>query len=213
MQKLVIIVAGCLALCPPNMALGQATEAGVDPADQIGFWVHIGGAVRNGGLYNLGSAVTLSWNTAFDAETSSGLYYNVRIGTTSDGNEISAGMALTPDGTRLIPALGNAGQNLSITTTVPPGLYYYSVQTIDNVFAGSPWATEQTIDTRPIIAQGPAALTFNSTIGDPGPATQTATIQNTGIANTTLRWVASTDKPWLQVTPYSGSKQPKHPTW
>ncbi|GAG43799.1 unnamed protein product, partial [marine sediment metagenome] len=57
--------------------------------------------------------------------------YNLRVGTTPGGDEVSAGMAEGASGWRRIPALGNAQQRLSWTLKgLPPGTYYWSVQAI-----------------------------------------------------------------------------------
>jgi len=90
--------------------------------------------------------VTFSWNAADDDETpQAGLCYNLRVGTTSGGDEVSSGMADAGTGFRRVPALGNAQENLSWTIALPPGTYFWSVQAVDAAFAGSPWAPEETV--------------------------------------------------------------------
>jgi len=90
--------------------------------------------------------VTLSWQATTDLQTpSEGLSYNLRIGTTPGGGEVLSGMA-GADGLRRVPSPGNAHQRLSWTIhNLVPGDYYWSVQAIDTAFAGSMWATEQTL--------------------------------------------------------------------
>jgi hypothetical protein len=92
--------------------------------------------------------LTLNWDAASDAETPApGLTYNVRIGTTLGGDEIFAGMADATSGYRRVVHMGNAGHRLSWSIELgpnPPPLYW-SVQAIDAAFAGSPWATKETI--------------------------------------------------------------------
>jgi hypothetical protein len=96
-----------------------------------------------------GSDVTFSCNAATDPETPQpGLTYSLRVGTTSGGNEIMSGMAIVDggdDGKRLVPALGNCQHNTSWMLCLPPGTYHWSVQAVDGAFAGSPWATEETV--------------------------------------------------------------------
>ncbi len=47
------------------------------------------------------------------------------------------------DGTRLLPQMGNAGERTSYTLKdLPAGTYYWSVQAIDNGFAGSTFSSE-----------------------------------------------------------------------
>ncbi len=92
-----------------------------------------------------GTEVTFSWQAATDAETPApGLTYNLRVGTTAGASDVVAPMSL-PDGTRLVPALGNAFHNTAWTLDLPPGTYYWSVQAVDHAFAGSPFAREQSL--------------------------------------------------------------------
>jgi len=98
-------------------------------------------------------AVALSWDEATDNETmQDGLTYNLRVGTVPRTSDILAPMAVdttsAPNhGYRRIPALGNTNHNTSWTiSNLPIGTYYWSVQTIDNAFAGSPFATEQSFE-------------------------------------------------------------------
>lgn len=87
----------------------------------------------------------LTWSAASDNETpTSGLNYNLRVGTTMGGSQIVSPMSITTTGYRTIPAIGNAGSILTKTlNNLQPGTtYYWSVQAIDTAFAGSPFATE-----------------------------------------------------------------------
>ncbi len=86
----------------------------------------------------------LSWNAASDAETAAaGLTYNVRLGTTPGGIDVVSPMADIATGYRRIVALGNADQRLAFNVSgLADGVYYWSVQSIDNNFAGSPFANE-----------------------------------------------------------------------
>lgn len=91
-----------------------------------------------------GTSVTLQWNAAQDAQTPApGLTYNLRVGTTPGGTDVVSPMALPATGHRLLAARGNAGHNLQWTLkNLPPGTYFWSVQTIDNSYKGSPFAPE-----------------------------------------------------------------------
>ena len=71
-----------------------------------------------------------------------GLTYNLRVGTTPGGSEITAAMADDASGYRRVPALGNANHNLSWTLDVPAPPVYWSVQALDAGYAGSAFATE-----------------------------------------------------------------------
>ena len=46
-----------------------------------------------------------------------------------------------------MPAPGNANHGTSWSLAVPHGVYYWSVQAVDAAFAGSPFATEEVVDT------------------------------------------------------------------
>ena len=90
-----------------------------------------------------GGTVSLSWNPpADDLTPSTGLNYNLRIGTTPGASDVLAPMALT-DGLRLLPVLGNAQTGTNAVMNLPFGRYYWSVQAVDTGFAGSPFAAEQ----------------------------------------------------------------------
>jgi hypothetical protein len=70
------------------------------------------------------------------------LSYNVRIGTTPGGSDVLSPMSL-PNGTRLLPQLGNAQAKTFLKFGYVPGTaYYWSVQAIDTAFAGSPFSAE-----------------------------------------------------------------------
>ncbi|MEG4545098.1 FG-GAP-like repeat-containing protein [Microcoleus sp. Aus8_D2] len=90
-----------------------------------------------------GNKVTFNWSKATDAQTpTDGLSYNLRVGSTPGGKDILAPTSLD-DGTRQIVGLGNTSQNTSWQlNNLSPGKYYWSVQSIDNAWAGSPFATE-----------------------------------------------------------------------
>jgi hypothetical protein len=104
-----------------------------------------------------GATVSLSWNPPADDRTpSTGLNYNLRIGTTPGASDVLAPMALT-DGLRLLPALGNAQTGTNAVMNLPFGRYYWSVQAVDTSFAGSPFAVEQQFTIGPRIF-GPLLL-------------------------------------------------------
>jgi hypothetical protein len=91
----------------------------------------------------------LSWSRATDPEQSSGLTYNVRVGTAPGLGDVVSPMSLS-DGHRLVPRRGNAewNTNFFLAALEPGRTYFWSVQAIDNSFAGGPFATE-TIFTLP----------------------------------------------------------------
>jgi PGF-pre-PGF domain-containing protein len=90
--------------------------------------------------------LNLTWGGGFDSETGPfGLYYNMRVGTIPDGNDIVSGVY----GGSSNPAsgyFGNMMQRKSILLNVhldPGQTVYWSVQTIDTGLAKSSWSTEQ----------------------------------------------------------------------
>ena len=89
------------------------------------------------------NTVFLSWQPATDAEQTAGLTYNVRIGSAMGAVDVLSPMSAA-DGWRLVPKTGNAGW---LTHKLVSGLqrgqtYYWSVQAVDNCYAGSAFATE-----------------------------------------------------------------------
>ena len=91
-----------------------------------------------------GLDVTFSWSPGSDAECgASGLSYNLRVGTSPGSGNIFSGLA-SSTGYRRVAALGNVGKRLSWTLhRLPVGPIYWSVQSIDSVYAGLTWATER----------------------------------------------------------------------
>ena len=113
------------------------------------------------------SRVTLSWETAEDVETPSpGLSYNLRIGTTPGGSEITSAMANASDGYRHVPAPGNANQARTRTIETSSSPIYWSVQSIDSALAGSRFSPEQV--TSPDTTTIPEAVPF-TTLSPPLP--------------------------------------------
>ena len=89
--------------------------------------------------------VSLSWDKASDAETPQiTLTYNIRVGTTTGGSDIVGPMASLTDGYRRKPAIGNTELKNDgyVIKGLSQGTYYWSVQAIDQVYSGGPWATE-----------------------------------------------------------------------
>lgn len=88
--------------------------------------------------------VEFRWRPAPDAESdTSGLTYNLCVGTTPEGGELLSPMSDT-SGYRQLPRRGNVGQALRWRLKKPldEGLYYWGVQTVDQAFAGSPFTTD-----------------------------------------------------------------------
>ena len=94
-----------------------------------------------------GSTVILSWTASSDNETpDAGLTYNMRMGTAPGKGDIVSPMS-DPEGNLLLPVIGNVNHNKSwIIKNLSPGIYYWSVQAVDNNFAGSGFAEEQSFE-------------------------------------------------------------------
>ena len=113
-------------------------------------------------------AVTFRWNASSDAQTpTSGLTYNLRVGTAAGAGDLVGPTALS-NGALLLPQFGNAGHRLSRTVTgLPMGQpIYWSVQAVDNGFAGSPFAVEQTFTVNGIFTPSNGILVAGDINGD-----------------------------------------------
>jgi hypothetical protein len=94
----------------------------------------------------VGDKVRLSWLAETDGQTAtSGLSYNLRVGTSPGGSQIMSAMALS-SGRRLLPARGNAQERTSWLLDAHGARYYWTVQAIDGAHAGSPFPAELSID-------------------------------------------------------------------
>ncbi|MHC4671805.1 MAG: FG-GAP-like repeat-containing protein [Planctomycetota bacterium] len=115
---------------------------------------------NNGGVFNtlpaapgglssstIGNDVAFSWSASTDNETpTNGLSYNLRVGTNPSDDDVFCGMADLSSGFRMTPTMGNVQKQLSWTIQgFQGGTYYWSVQAVDTAFAGSSWATEQSV--------------------------------------------------------------------
>jgi len=94
--------------------------------------------------------VTFTWSApaVADETPDDGLSYNLRVGSTSGGDEIFSGHADATTGKRRIPARGVVQPGASWnewTLTLAAGTHYWSVQAIDTAFDGGAWAVEETV--------------------------------------------------------------------
>ena len=90
-----------------------------------------------------GRGVTLSWAPATDANQSGSLSYNLRVGSAPGKGNVVSPMADLNTGRLRVPRLGNVQEDLHWRlTNLPPATYYWSVQAVDNSFAGSAFAPE-----------------------------------------------------------------------
>ncbi|MDI6767022.1 MAG: FG-GAP-like repeat-containing protein [Bacteroidota bacterium] len=135
----------------------------------------------------LGNTITLIWNKATDTETpQNGLTYNLRIGTEDNGINNLSPMADVSNGYRRVVCFGNTNHDTAWTIkNLSIGTYYWSVQAIDNAFAGSPFATEATFN---IITALPTVTTTTATNVTVSSATVNG-IANPNNSNTTVLFV------------------------
>lgn len=131
------------------------------------------------------NSITLKWDLSSDDLTpQQSLTYNFRLSTSPGGQNLVSPMS-RQNGYRLVPDIGNIGFGDSISMTMlPVGDYYWSVQAVDNSFAGSEFAQEQGFSIRP-------PLTITKTVGlsnhpiQPGdPLTYTIVVANDGFEDT-----------------------------
>src|SRR5207249_3983226 len=116
--------------------------------------------------------------------SSSGLSYNLRVGTTPGGADVVGPMANTtvptePNGLRRIPALGPARPSLTTTlrSLLPSSTYYWSVQAIDGAWAGGPFADEGQFTTGGLPLPSPTLTPAPTSTDTPTP-TNTPLVAN-----------------------------------
>ena len=108
---------------------------------------------------------TLTWGNGSDTETNtSGLYYNLRVSTSSGGNNIVSGI-YGGSSNPTAGYFGNMMQRKSISLNVQlqaNTTYFWSVQTIDTGLAKSNWSEEQNYTTSTDITD--PTITLNSPV-------------------------------------------------
>ena len=95
---------------------------------------------------NYTTITTLTWNRSADAQTpSSGLSYNIYLGSEPGLSDRIAPMSELSSGFRKVITLGNTGQDTTWTIhNLGGGDFFWSVQAIDNGFLASSFAPEET---------------------------------------------------------------------
>ncbi len=94
--------------------------------------------------YNVTTGLNLSWSGASDTQGGT-LYYNIRVGTASGGNDIIS----SEYGTGNSPSqgmYGNMHNNTQVLLNQSDRTYYWAVQTIDSSLKRSAWSAEQTYE-------------------------------------------------------------------
>lgn len=122
----------------------------------------------------------LTWNASTDNQTASkALTYNIRVGKTPGGHEIISPIANVSTGYRRTPKFGNQiFMKNWVIKNLPPGTYYWSVQAVDNAFAGSAFAAEQSFTvTSSGGIEGNKPYEFNLHQNYPNPFNPSTTIE------------------------------------
>jgi hypothetical protein len=100
-----------------------------------------------------GTTLSFDWVAGSDSETAAAsLTYNLRLGTTSGGQEVSPAMANTATGYRRVAKLGNTNHNTSWHIDLPREQFSeWSVQSVDAGFAGSAFASPESVFLAPVV--------------------------------------------------------------
>lgn len=90
--------------------------------------------------------VVLNWERSVDLQSPTmALTYNLSVGTTPGAFDLLSPQADLLTGNRYMATIGNMGGNdFAFLQSLKPGTYYYSIQAIDQAYAGSPFSAEQT---------------------------------------------------------------------
>jgi hypothetical protein len=125
----------------------------------------------------VGNTVTLAWDMGTDNESvQDALTYNIYIGSTPASGNACSPMANLSNGYRRITAAGNTWQAYSgiDVSGLAIGTYYWSVQTIDNCYEGSAFATEHSF----VISVGSVEeFAVKNTVLYPNPVTDASVVQ------------------------------------
>ncbi len=94
-----------------------------------------------------GNTVTFAWRSGTDEHTpQSMLTYNLRVGTSPGASDIVAPSSNLATGRLREPRVGNNYHKISRLLQLPPARYYWSVQTVNNAYAGSAFSEEQVFE-------------------------------------------------------------------
>lgn len=125
--------------------------------------------------------ITFNWSAGEEGTTpADGVTYNLRVGTEPGGNDVVSALALE-SGKRLVARPGNMGSATSVTLRGlrPNTTYYWSVQSIDNLYNGSAFAEEQSFVSGPVSIDGGMELPTEVTLSQnfPNPFNPSTTIR------------------------------------
>ena len=128
---------GGSTLGSPGVAINQAAIPNLPPTPPVNLSATL-----------LGNWVFLAWKPGTDANQTAPLSYNIRVGTYPGGNDLAPSLS-HPNGTRMVPAPGNAGFrtfHLLDLTHADATAIYWSVQSVDAAFQGSVFAAEAVLN-------------------------------------------------------------------
>ncbi|HBQ81612.1 MAG: hypothetical protein A2X03_07345 [Bacteroidetes bacterium GWA2_40_15] len=99
------------------------------------------------------SGINLRWDPVKTDETQySTLFYNVRIGTTSDNEDVTSSHSLNT-GFRKIPKTGNAQLDTAfLMKNMVSGKYYWRVQAVDQAYSGGAWSAVDSFEVKNVQA-------------------------------------------------------------
>jgi len=142
-------------------------------------------------------SIDLNWSKSTDDETpQDGLTYNLRIGSSPGGSDIISSMADT-SGQRKIVAMGNTNLNNSWTIKgLADGTYYWSVQAIDNNFAGSSFSAER------IFTVGPQSISLTVPNGSEQwlvGSDQIISWSSSNVVNIKLEYTTDNGSSWIEI--------------
>jgi len=147
-----------------------------------------------------GNSVLLSWGAGSDAQTPvAALSYNIRVGTNSGGSQIVSPQADISSGFRRLAQIGNAQlcRMKRVTKLTPGTKYYWSAQTVDGAYAGSPFASEGTF----FVPFAPTVTTMAATLITSTAATLQGTVHPNSAATTyCFNWGTTTNLGNFTVT-------------
>lgn len=90
-----------------------------------------------------GNKIKLAWDAPYENDK---LTYNIKVGSKPGGNDLLSSMSFD-DGTRMVSRYGNVGRKTyKIINNIDSGIYYWSVQSIDNSYNGSQFSEEGIIN-------------------------------------------------------------------
>jgi FG-GAP-like repeat/Kelch motif/Galactose oxidase, central domain len=143
-----------------------------------------------------GNSVVFSWSAATDAQTpSSGLSYNLRVGTTPGAGDLVNSLADSSGQRRVVQAGPQQIPSGTIVGLPAAQPLYWSVQAIDTAFAGSPFAAEKIV-------------TYNTVLTPPNGVYVPGDLNGDGIVSQSELDAVLTNywpySPWLHLTNVAG---------